>query len=75
MNGFLLLVRTWLCLFSSFYLGRSGHGNWRSISSASDMAAAAILGSALKEYDVLASYKPSEVVKLHLLNWDGSVLK
>ena len=38
-------------------------GNWRSVSGASKIGAAAILGKAIKEYNLIISYKPSKIVE------------
>ena len=38
-------------------------GNWRSISGSSKIGAAVILGKAIKEADILASYKPSKQIE------------
>lgn len=38
-------------------------GNWRSVTGASKIGAAAILGKAMKEYNLIISYKPSKMLE------------
>ena len=42
-------------------------GNWRSVTGASKMGAASVLGKAIRSYKFTASYKPSDVIEPSLI--------
>ena len=52
-------------------------GNWRSVPGASKIGAAAVLGRALKEYNLTISYKPSKIIEPTFvkMGWHSLLLK
>ena len=52
-------------------------GNWRSVTGATKIGAAAILGKALKEYNLTISYKPSKIIESSFvkMGWHCLLLK